>query len=158
VSVVVLSGCRSVCAPDDAIGQAEAETLQVLRQYERSNDPASAVIWLFEDHREAPGHQVMLTTAEWCLDRDRQFLRLLDAMNDEQRALFVRRFSFALDDLPQLRQRFAEAYRGVLHPVVAEIMARSSRRPAPPVRHRLTGGAGMSKKVFASLASPLGLW
>ncbi len=81
---------------EDAMDLAFCGTYYRLRSYEAQ--PEAALDWLLTNHGAAPSHQVMLTLLDWVDEGPDGFIDILSRFEDEDAAVFIRRFAFAITD------------------------------------------------------------
>jgi hypothetical protein len=122
-------------ATGDSIVRADLDTQRRLARYERTGNPEEVRPWLIAYHGEAPSHQVMVTLGHWSLRHQRQFLDLVDGLDEGQKPAFAKLFAFALFDSGR-KAAFVNAFTGYLSPELTAIL-HALRRGMWPEHHRL---------------------
>ncbi len=105
----------------DIVERAEIDTERKLAAYERSSDPRPLRKWLQNGPDAGPGMQVMMATGEWSLRHPREFIALIESMDQGERKQFCERFGFQLADSGQAEE-FREAYRGYRSKALDELL------------------------------------
>jgi hypothetical protein len=110
------------CAQDnDSIAKAETETEKILKEYEKSNDAKKVIDWIFANHGEAAGHQVMISLAKWSLNHQNDFALLVEGIDKNKQEEFAESFSFALTD-SKMDGKFREKFKGANSNVIGSIL------------------------------------
>lgn len=98
---------------DDPIEQAGRETRQLLATYEKDHNTAPLLVYLAEDHGEAPGTQVLIHLGNWGQQHPQEFIELLKATShwpkaDQQK--WLEQLRYTLHDSGQ-DQTFAKVFQ-----------------------------------------------
>lgn len=108
---------------NDPIEKAAAETEKILKGYENIKDKKKVIDWIFSNHGEAAGHQVMVSFAEWSLNHQSDFTTVVEGVEKDKQEEFVERFSNALID-SKLGNRFKEKFKNTNSKIISTVLSK----------------------------------